>query len=53
VDSSHLLLGSDSPFPLGEPDPVGFIRRSFTDGAEKIAAAILERNAAEFLRLGA
>jgi aminocarboxymuconate-semialdehyde decarboxylase len=53
VDSSHLLLGSDTPFPLGEPDPVGFIRRSFTDGAEKIGAAILERNAAEFLRLGA
>jgi aminocarboxymuconate-semialdehyde decarboxylase len=24
----QLLLGSDAPFPLGEPDPVGFLRRS-------------------------
>jgi len=33
VDPSHLVLGSDTPFPLGEPDPVGFVERSFRAGA--------------------
>lgn len=28
VPVSHLLMGSDAPFPLGEPDPVNFVRRS-------------------------
>jgi len=28
VPPDHLLLGSDAPFPLGEPDPVGFVRKS-------------------------
>src|SRR5207253_6552638 len=28
-DPTHLVLGSDTPFPLGEPDPVDFITRSF------------------------
>ena len=26
VPPEHLLLGSDAPFPLGEPDPVNFVR---------------------------
>jgi aminocarboxymuconate-semialdehyde decarboxylase len=26
VPVEHLLLGSDAPFPLGEPDPVNFVR---------------------------
>jgi aminocarboxymuconate-semialdehyde decarboxylase len=31
----HLLLGSDGPFPLGEPDPVNFVRRALpADQAE-------------------
>jgi aminocarboxymuconate-semialdehyde decarboxylase len=28
VPAEHLLLGSDAPFPLGEPDPVNFIRKA-------------------------
>jgi aminocarboxymuconate-semialdehyde decarboxylase len=26
VPVEHLMLGSDAPFPLGEPDPVNFVR---------------------------
>jgi aminocarboxymuconate-semialdehyde decarboxylase len=52
ANPEHLLLGSDSPFPLGEPDPVGFIQRSFGDGAATIRDGILHRNAARFLRPG-
>ena len=29
VPVEHLLLGSDAPFPLGEPEPVNFVRRAF------------------------
>jgi aminocarboxymuconate-semialdehyde decarboxylase len=37
VPPGHLLLGSDAPFPLGEPDPVGFVRKSLpADKAEVI-----------------
>ena len=28
VPVEHLMLGSDSPFPLGEPDPVNFVRNA-------------------------
>jgi aminocarboxymuconate-semialdehyde decarboxylase len=28
VPPENLLLGSDAPFPLGEPDPVNFVRRA-------------------------
>jgi aminocarboxymuconate-semialdehyde decarboxylase len=28
VPPEHLMLGSDAPFPLGEPDPVNFVRRA-------------------------
>ncbi len=28
ISAEHLLLGSDAPFPLGEPDPVNFVRRA-------------------------
>jgi aminocarboxymuconate-semialdehyde decarboxylase len=45
VDPAHLVLGSDTPFPLGEPDPVGFIRRTFHDQRSETAEAILHRNA--------
>jgi aminocarboxymuconate-semialdehyde decarboxylase len=45
VDPAHLVLGSDTPFPLGEPDPVGFIRRSFHGQLSETAEAILHRNA--------
>jgi aminocarboxymuconate-semialdehyde decarboxylase len=45
VDPAHLVLGSDTPFPLGEPDPVGFIRRSFHGQLSETGEAILHRNA--------
>jgi len=45
VDPAHLVLGSDTPFPLGEPDPVGFIQRSFRNQLSETADAILHRNA--------
>jgi aminocarboxymuconate-semialdehyde decarboxylase len=49
VDAAHLVLGSDTPFPLGEPDPVGFISRSFGGDRPDLAEMILHRNAAKFL----
>jgi aminocarboxymuconate-semialdehyde decarboxylase len=49
VDPNHLVLGSDTPFPLGEPDPVRFIERSFeTHGADSVYR-ILHRNWRTFL----
>jgi predicted TIM-barrel fold metal-dependent hydrolase len=53
VEGRRLLLGSDTPFPLGEPDPVAFVERSFATRAPKLAADILQRNAADFLRMSA
>jgi aminocarboxymuconate-semialdehyde decarboxylase len=41
VPVEHLLLGSDAPFPLGEPNPVNFVRGALpADQAE----LILHRN---------
>src|SRR3984893_9790927 len=45
IDPAKLVLGSDTPFPLGEPDPAGFIERSFHGQHGEIADAILHRNA--------
>jgi aminocarboxymuconate-semialdehyde decarboxylase len=45
LNPAHLVLGSDTPFPLGEPDPVGFIQRSFSGQRAEIADAILHWNA--------
>jgi aminocarboxymuconate-semialdehyde decarboxylase len=37
VPVEHLLLGSDAPFPLGEPNPVTFVRNALpADQAERI-----------------
>jgi aminocarboxymuconate-semialdehyde decarboxylase len=36
-------MGSDAPFPLGEPDPVNFVRRSLPAEAAEMA---LSSNAA-------
>src|SRR5262245_19034871 len=44
IDPAHLVLGSDTPFPLGEPDPVGFVQRSFRGHSAETADAILHRN---------
>lgn len=41
IPPSHLLLGSDAPFPLGEPDPVNFVRRSL---APRLSRAVLHDN---------
>ena len=41
--ADHLVLGSDGPFPLGEPDPVGFVQRTFGD--DDAGRGILHRNA--------
>ena len=44
---SNFQLGSDAPFPLGEPDPVNFVRRALP--AEQ-AAGILSENFERLLR---
>lgn len=41
VPPAHLLMGSDAPFPLGEPEPVRFVRESLPP---EHADAILNRN---------
>jgi aminocarboxymuconate-semialdehyde decarboxylase len=50
VPISHILLGSDGPFPLGEADPVGFVRRSLS---EADAALVMERNVERLFAPGA
>ena len=44
---SQILVGSDYPFNMGEPDPVGLLERSGLDLAT--VAAITQGNAARFL----
>ena len=44
---SQILVGSDYPFNMGEPDPVGLLERSGLDVAT--VAAIMQDNAARFL----
>lgn len=41
VSVERIMLGSDSPFPLGEPDPVNFVRNSLPAAQ---ADLILRRN---------
>ncbi|MGA7327359.1 MAG: amidohydrolase family protein [Rhodomicrobium sp.] len=41
IPIEHLLLGSDSPFPLREPDPVNFVRNALP---AREAEFILNRN---------
>jgi aminocarboxymuconate-semialdehyde decarboxylase len=41
VPAEHFLLGSDAPFPLGEPDPVNFVRRALPADKAELA---LSRN---------
>jgi aminocarboxymuconate-semialdehyde decarboxylase len=45
VGADRLVLGSDGPFLLGEPDPVGFIERSF--GNDPATRGIFHDNAAK------
>ena len=47
--SDHLLLGSDYPFDMAEPDPVGFVTGAKLSPADK--AAILGTNAAKLLKV--
>lgn len=39
VPAENLLLGSDAPFPLGEPDPVNFVRRALPPEQAEMALA--------------
>ncbi len=32
----HFFMGSDAPFPLGEPDPVNFVRKALPPGDAKL-----------------
>jgi aminocarboxymuconate-semialdehyde decarboxylase len=41
VPVEHLLMGSDAPFPLGEPEPVNFLRKALPAHQ---ADAILRQN---------
>lgn len=45
--ADRFVLGSDAPFPLGEPDPPGFVRRALPPEA---AERVLERNVEDLLR---
>ena len=49
--ADHILLGSDHPFDMGEPDPVGLVNRAprLTDEDRD---KILGRNAERLLRIG-
>jgi aminocarboxymuconate-semialdehyde decarboxylase len=49
VGSNRLVLGSDAPFLLGEPDPVAFVRKVFGDG--RPSQQILHENADTLLKL--
>lgn len=48
--SDHLLLGSDYPFDMAEPDPVGFVS-SAPGLSNEDKAAILGGNAAKLLKI--
>jgi aminocarboxymuconate-semialdehyde decarboxylase len=39
VPEQNLLLGSDAPFPLGEPEPVKFVREALTPAQAELALA--------------
>ena len=49
VGLDHLLLASDGPFPLAEPDPVRFVCESFLDNDSR--SKILGSNAVKLLNL--
>jgi aminocarboxymuconate-semialdehyde decarboxylase len=46
VPPDHLFLGSDAPFPLGEPNPVTFVRDALP---AELSAAIFHDNFPRFL----
>ena len=37
IPAENLLLGSDAPFALGEPDPVNFVRRALPAAQAELA----------------
>lgn len=47
ISADRFVLGSDSPFPLGDPDPVESVRRAF--GETATAEKVLSGNAAALL----
>jgi len=40
ISAENLLLGSDAPFPLGEPDPVNFVRRALPKEQAELALSV-------------
>lgn len=50
VGAERVLLGSDYPFPMGDPDPCGTVNASELTGAD--ARAIMSGNAARVFGLG-
>lgn len=36
VPVEHIMMGSDAPFPLGEPDPVNFVRKALPAAQAKL-----------------
>jgi aminocarboxymuconate-semialdehyde decarboxylase len=47
VPVEHLLMGSDAPFPLGEPNPVLFVRNALSS---EHAEAVLNKNFERMLK---
>lgn len=44
VPIEHFVMGSDAPFPLGEPEPVDFVRKALpADQAHKVLAENFDR----------
>jgi aminocarboxymuconate-semialdehyde decarboxylase len=49
VGADHVLLGSDHPFDMGEPDPVGKVEAALAD--RTVVDAVLGGTAARLLGL--
>ena len=49
--AEHVLLGSDYPYDMGDPEPVETVRRANLDSRAK--EQIVSRNACRLLRVGA
>jgi len=41
IPQEQIMLGSDQPFPLGEPDPVTFVRNALPSAQAEL---VLSRN---------
>lgn len=50
VGAEHVMLGSDYPFDMGDPDPVGAVKKAGLSDADR--QRILHDNAARLFRIG-